>query len=213
MIKRFLLLSIFSLAFASVGFSNEIKTENVDSNTLSLLENHGCSELYENDKWDFLGTKFIDEFDDCFVERKAITNLRSVRELSFFCCLFLLGLSFVAAKEPQGIVFISIPTTFLAFMIIITNIYGYIYINDEVKRRNFCILKNFLNRWRSYKEFTPEQLHLFFDALYKQKDSLSDYCDIEKTIKTIQRQVRRNDIKYYQYELVEELLQSLNCVI
>ncbi len=168
MIKRFLLLSIFSLAFVSAGFANEVKKESLNL----FLKNYDL-ELYKNDKWAFMANEFCYSWNNDEKELKTLDDIYSSLLAGGFCGAFvsmflssLLGnsrnldpleTSLVECRNAIGL-FIG---TFVA--IIVYKSRGQVTGNDY---KNWLTLRCFLANWPKYKQLAPEELHEFFDSLY-----------------------------------------------
>lgn len=196
MFKKLFFISILFLS--SSIFAN---TENQTNSNLETTEQESSSikkrsknldyllELYANDKWGFMGKKFIDEFYEMFDEREKLKNLKKFKRGAVILGAYLLLMSLF---PPIIILFlIEATVTYLIYTIKLENI------NDNINRRDYSIFKNFLKKWQKYKKITPKELHPLFEKIILEIENLN-HTELLEIISEIQDQVIKNDPKYYE---------------
>ncbi len=149
-------------------------------------------ELYANDKWGFMGKKFIDEFYTKYNHSKARMNFRAVAMLGG-----LFGFLFLVLAINVGEEAILIPWAIGGIIYLLTILAMNENIKSNINERNKSILRSFLLNWKSYKKATPEVLQPFFENLIIKLKDLSD-DEIYELIIEIQSQVINNNLKYYE---------------
>ncbi len=191
MIKRFFLLSIFSLAFVSVIFSNEVKNENETTQKIvqevekELTEKEQSfedvkqvflnldSKLYKDFPWEFMVKKFNDELaqkvDTTPTDWGFVTGSLLLFVLTIYVGKVLLEVLEKANCERHRD-FIVAPTFCLSsscFLIALLELFGPSIVSIEkiIRGIDRNALIDFLNNWSENKKMTPEELHEFFDKL------------------------------------------------
>lgn len=187
MLKKFLFVIFLSFGFMFFGAANDFDNKIFKARDF-LAKKNADFEIYKNDKWGFVGKKFIDEFYDIFDERKRLENLKDFKQGAVILgvCLLLMSLF-----PPFIILFlIEAAVTYLMYTVKLENI------ENNIRRRNYSIFKNFLKNWQKYKELTPNELHSFFESFYEDLELISMSSDLSGLIEDIQDQIRKNDMKY-----------------
>ncbi|MFH1644048.1 MAG: hypothetical protein ABIA74_02640 [bacterium] len=155
-------------------------------------------ELYANDKWGFMGKKFIDELNALYDRRSAQFKQTSFTILGTTLGLVLLILILKSQEHPD--VEMQLWGAGGVFFLITALIYKLI-IKLNTDNRNITILTNFLLKWHLYKKVTPEELHLFFEKfIQKLKRTNFIYINSQEAreiIEGIQSQIINNHLKYY----------------
>lgn len=195
MIKRFLLLTIFSLTFVFIGFAGEAKTEkdvaieNQQENEEEFSEKEQCvakvyemfgdtdSSLYKNFHWEFMAKKFndelIQEFDDVKYSKPEWGPAVGLFYILFLSLLVKSALISINKKDDSSgvlfsvflIFFIDLPCSIGILVALIADGPG--AIKTLIDKRDYKTLKDFLDNWPNNKKITPEELHEFFDGLYE----------------------------------------------
>ena len=191
MIKRFFLFFIFSLAFVSVVFLNELKNKNnstekvIQNSKKNLTEKEQSLEdvknmlsnidptLYKDFPWEFMAKKFNDELaqkvDTTPTDWGFVTGSLLLFVLTIYVGRILLEVLEAAdCKRYQD--FVVAPTLCLSsscFFIALLELFWPFIISIEKKIRGIDrnALIDFLDNWSENKKMTPEELHEFFDKL------------------------------------------------
>ncbi|MFH1644166.1 MAG: hypothetical protein ABIA74_03255 [bacterium] len=163
-------------------------------------------ELYANDKWGFMGKKFIDE---PYNKRAALRNLKNLNELFIFLLdpIILFVLFAILAintdnkydSKTQNKILLSASIIEIILIIIIhaittKKLKKQIILKSE--KYNYETINDFLKNWVTYKKITPAKLHPLIEKLTKIFNSLNKE-DLDKIINEIKQQVIENHLIYY----------------
>ena len=176
-------------------------------------------ELYANDKWGFMGKKFIDEWEWKYDSSKARINIVNFDLFLIFLTPIIMGVSAIIIYNNYEIqnklrwlgyndesqcfrVAVIELITAIIIGIIVTKL-GSERIDRKVIERNYQTIKDFLDRWQTYKHITTKELFPLFEKLIQNFDELMS-GDYVRIINEIQQQVRNNHSVYY-----EEYKQSI----
>ncbi|MFH1644498.1 MAG: hypothetical protein ABIA74_04975 [bacterium] len=218
MFKKLFFIAILFL-FTSICANTENQTtSNIESTQQesSSIKNNSKDldyflELYANDKWRFMGKKFIDEWKNTFDKNKAVDDAVFLNVLFMFLFdpIIIIG-SFIAlvlysekhywtGRETAKTIIATLIAEIILIIILhhIANKKLNSQMDDKVKERNYWTIKHFLNNWQKYKHITPKELYPLFEKLIPIFDELKRYDDT-KIIEEIQQQVRDNQSVYYE---------------
>ncbi len=200
--KLFFISTLFLLtSFSASSSLTETKPQQtVKTDTSYLLE------LYENDKWGFMGKKFIDELG----QKDKNYDLVLISNMILLCLdplIIMLSLSAIDYYSNSHLAHDELIITALfeiallfAVHVIITNLLNKRIDKKTAKdndRSNYLAIKNFLKNWETYKQITPKGLCSLFEKLIQNFDELCSR-DNARIIGEIQQQVRNNNFVYYE---------------
>ncbi len=205
--KLFFVSTLFLLtSFSTSSALTETQLQQTTKKDTSYL-----LELYENDKWGFMGKKFIDELEGTYNRSKALDNIATLNLFLIILTPIIIGGSLITIHnthydyfywlgDERESLYFKIAIIELILMIAIGITATKLLdkrIDRKVVERNYWVIKNFLNNWKTYRDITPKELYPLFEKLIQNFDDLES-GDNTRIINEIKQQVRNNHSVYYE---------------